>query len=182
MWASKVRYLSMIKPNNVWCDNRSIFVASRRSFKVAVSSLSLCCNFFPVTSNALVFSVLMYIFHQVDHFSIFSQLFKRARVKKSDIIPVCSQGQGGIISIFINGGVVHSPRYDRNQATLSGLAPYTDNFSSSRLWLIASNALRKSTNYTSPVTSSLSLLNKISSVILIRVVSVEWAERRADCN
>ena len=102
MWASKVRYLSMIKPNNVWCDNRSIFVASRRSFKVAVSSLSLCCNFFPVTSNALVFSVLMYIFHQVDHFSIFSQLFKRARIKKSDIIPVCSQGQGVVSSAYLS--------------------------------------------------------------------------------
>ena len=48
----------MIKPSNLWCDNWSIFVASRRSVKVAVSSLSLCCNLFPVTSNALVFSVL----------------------------------------------------------------------------------------------------------------------------
>ena len=65
-----------------------------------------------------------------------------------------------------------SSRYDRNQATLSGLAPYTDNFFSSRLWLITSNALRKSTN-TSLVTSSLSSLNKISSVILIRAISVE---------
>ena len=74
-----------------------------------------------------------------------------------------------------------SSRYHRNQATLSGLAPYTGNFFSSRLWLITSNALRKSTN-TSPVTSSLSILNKISSVILIRAVSVEWPERKADCN
>ena len=65
-----------------------------------------------------------------------------------------------------------SSRYHRNQATLCGLAPYTDNFFSSRLWLITSNALRKSTN-TSPVTSSLSSLNKILSVILIRAISVE---------
>ena len=74
-----------------------------------------------------------------------------------------------------------SSRYHRNQATLCGQAPYTDNFFSSRLWLITSNALRKSTN-TSLVTSSLSILNKISSVILIRAVSVEWPERKADFN
>ena len=74
-----------------------------------------------------------------------------------------------------------SSRYHRNQATLCGLAPYTDNFFSSRLWLITLNALRKSTN-TSLVTSSLSILNKISSVILIRAVSVEWPGRKAYFN
>ena len=37
-------------------------------------------------------------------------------------------------------------------------------------------------NNTSPVTSSLSILNKMSSVILIRVVSVEWPEQKADCS
>ena len=82
MCASKLRSLSMIKPSNLWCDYLSIFVASRRSFKVAVSSLSLCCNLFPVTSNALVFSVLMYILFSVDHFSIFSKSLERARVKE----------------------------------------------------------------------------------------------------
>ena len=41
----------MIKPSNLWCDNWLIFVASRRSFKVAVYSQSLCCNLFPVTSK-----------------------------------------------------------------------------------------------------------------------------------
>ena len=82
MCASKLRSLSMIKPSNLWCDYLSIFVASRRSFKVAVSSLSLCCNLFPVTSNALVFSVLMYILFSVDHFSIFSKSLERVRVKE----------------------------------------------------------------------------------------------------
>ena len=72
----------MIKPSNLWCDNLSIFVASSHSFKVAVSSLSLCCNLFPVTSNALVFSVLMYILFSVDHFSISSKSLERARVKE----------------------------------------------------------------------------------------------------
>ena len=61
-----------------------------------------------------------------------------------------------------------STRYDRNQAPLSGLAPYTDNFFSSGLWLITSNALRKSTN-------------TIPSVILKKAVSVEWPERKTDC-
>ena len=95
--------------------------------------------------------------------------------------PPCLTGFGSdfICPSFTN--CRRSSRYDRNQATLSGLATNTDNFFSSRLWLITSNALRKSTN-TSPVTSSLSILNKISSVILIRAVSVEWPERKADCN
>ena len=57
-------------------------MASRHSFKVAVSSLSLCCNLFPVTTNALLFSVLMYVLFSVDHFSIFSKLLERARVKE----------------------------------------------------------------------------------------------------
>ena len=49
------------------------------------------------------------------------------------------------------------------------------------LWLITSSALRKSTN-TSPVTSSLPIINKIPSVIMIRAVSVEWPERKAHYN
>ena len=82
MCASKLRSLAMIKPSNLWCNHWSIFVASGRSFKVAVSALSLCCNLFPVRSNALVFSVLMYILFSVDHFSIFSKSLERARVKE----------------------------------------------------------------------------------------------------
>ena len=60
----------------------------------------------------------------------------------------------------------HPSWYDWNHATLSGLAPYTDNFFNNRLWSIMSKALWKSTN-TSRVSSSLSTLNKILSVILI---------------
>ena len=44
-----------------------------------------------------------------------------------------------------------------------------------------SKALWKSTN-ASPVSSSLSILNKILSVILISTVSVELPEWKADCN
>ena len=68
-------------------------MASRRNFKVAVSSLSLCCNLFPVTSNALVFSVLMYILFSVDHFSIFSKSLERTRVK--EVILFQSAFKGG---------------------------------------------------------------------------------------
>ena len=75
----------------------------------------------------------------------------------------------------------HPARYDWNQATLSGRAPYTDNFFNNRLWLRTSKALWKSTN-TSPVSSSLSILNKILSVILIIVVSVELPEWKPDCS
>ena len=81
MCASKLRSLSLIKPSNLSCDNWSTFVASRRSFKVAVSTQSLCCKLFPVTSNVLVFSLLMYILFSVDHFSIFSKSLERAWVK-----------------------------------------------------------------------------------------------------
>ena len=65
----------------------------------------------------------------------------------------------------------HPSRYNWNQATLSGLAPYTDNFFNNRLWLSASKALWKTTN-TSPASSSLSIFNKILSVILI--VPFQW--------
>ena len=53
----------------------------------------------------------------------------------------------------------HPARYDWNQATLSGLAAYTDNFVNNRLRSSTSQALWKSTN-TRPVSSSLSILNK----------------------
>ena len=44
--------------------------------------MKLICNLFPVTSNALVSSVLMYIVFSVDCFSIFSKLLERAFVKE----------------------------------------------------------------------------------------------------
>ena len=94
-------------------------------------------------------------------------------------VPLAWQVSDQMLYALVSQTVVVLP--DRNQATLCGLARYTDNFFSSRLWLITLNALRKSTN-TSLVTSSLSILNKISSVILIRAISVEWPERKADFN
>ena len=54
----------------------------RCSCKLAVSTQSLYCNLFPVTNNALVFSVLMYILFPVDHFSILSKSLERALVKE----------------------------------------------------------------------------------------------------
>ena len=42
----------------------------------------LCCNLFPVTSNALVFSLLMDILFSVDHFLIFSKSLERALGKE----------------------------------------------------------------------------------------------------
>ena len=96
-------------------------------------------------------------------------------------VPSCLTGFGwdGMYPSFTN---CHQPaRYDWNQATLSGLAPYTDDFINNRLWSSMSKALWKSTN-TSPVSSSLSILNKILSVILISAVSVELSEWKADCN
>ena len=206
MCASKLRSLSMIKPSNLWCDYLSIFVASRRSFKVAVSSLSLCCNLFPVTSNALVFSVLMYILFSVDHFSIFSKSLERARVKEvilfqsalkggwyrqhiyqwwscsnvkahdSQIgelkldpglipaVPLAWQVSAHMLYALASQTFVALSDTIETRPPLSRLAPYTDNFFSSGLWLITSNALRKSTN-------------TVPSVILIKAVSVEWPER-----
>ena len=81
-FSSKKRSLSMIKPCNLWCDIWVIFVALRHSCKLAVSTWSLCCNLSPVTSNALVSSVLMYIVFSVDRFSIFSKSLERALVKE----------------------------------------------------------------------------------------------------
>ena len=53
MRASKLQSLSMIKPSNLWCDNWSIFVASwRKLCKLAVSSVSLCCNVFQVPRSS----------------------------------------------------------------------------------------------------------------------------------
>ena len=53
MRASKLKSLSMIKPSNLWCDNWSIFVASwRKLCKLAVSSVSLCCNVFQVPRSS----------------------------------------------------------------------------------------------------------------------------------
>ena len=210
MCASKLRSLSMIKPSNLWCDNWSIFVASRRSFKVAVSSLSLCCDLFPVTSNALVCSVLMYILFSVDHFSIFSKSLERAWVKEVILFQsalkdrVVSSAYISMVELFkckgtwfTNRRTKTGPRIDpcgtlawqvsaqMLYALVSQtfvalpdtietrppyLAPYTDNFFSSGLWLFTSNALRKSTN-------------TIPSVILIKAVSVECRpERKTDCN
>ena len=65
----------------------------------------------------------------------------------------------------------HPSRYNWNQATLSGLTPYTDNFFNNRLWSSMSKALWKSTN-TSSVSSSLSILKKILSASLI--VQFQW--------
>ena len=72
----------MIKPSNLWCNIWLIFVVLRCSCKLAVSTRSLYCNLFPVTNNALVFSVLMYILFSVDHFLIFSKSLERALVKE----------------------------------------------------------------------------------------------------
>ena len=124
--------------------------------------------------------------------SIMVDLFKckgisctNRRNKKGQRIDPCSTpcltgfGWDGVCPSFKN--CRHPARYNWNQATLSGRAPYTDNFFNNRLWSSTSKALWKSTN-TSPVSSSLSILNKILSVILIIVVSVELPEWKPDCN
>ena len=104
--------------------------------------------------------------------------FTSSRNKTGPRIDPCSTpcltgfGSDVICPSFTNCG--HPSRYDWNHATLSGLAPYTNNFFNNRLWLIMSQALRKSTN-TSRVSSSLSILNKILSVILIS------AKNRVNC-
>ena len=96
--------------------------------------------------------------------------FTNSRNKTGPRIDLCSTpcltgfGSDVICPSFTN--CRHPSWYDWNHATLSGLAPYTDNFFNNRLWSIMSKALWKSTN-TSRVSSSLSTLNKILSVILI---------------
>ena len=223
---TKLRFLSMIKPCNWWCDIWVIFVVLSHSCKLAVSTWSLCGNLFPVTSNALVSSVLKYSVFSVDRFSIFSKSLERALVKEvilfqfalkgrvvlqayisvvelfkckginyhsqigeilldRGLIPAVPLGRWQILaldvicSIFTNG--CHPSRYNWNHATLSGLALYSDNFFSDRLWSITSKALWKSTN-TSPLSSSLSILNKIFSTIPISAIAVELPEWKADCN
>ena len=52
MRASKLKSLSMIKLSNLWCDNWSIFVASWRSCKLAVSSVSYVVTFFQITPSS----------------------------------------------------------------------------------------------------------------------------------
>ena len=104
--ASKLRFLSMIKPSNLWCNIWLIFVALWCGCELAVSTQSLCCNLFLVTSNALVFLVLMYnLVFSWPFFNIL-QIIRKSLSSISDIVPVCTQEQGGIISIYINGGVV----------------------------------------------------------------------------
>ena len=96
--------------------------------------------------------------------------FTNSRNKTGPRIDLCATpcltgfGSDVICSSFTN--YRHPSRYDWNHATLSGLAPYTDNFFNNRLWSIMLKALWKSTN-TSRVSSPLSTLNKILSVILI---------------
>ena len=93
MCASKLRSLLMMKPCNLWCDIWVMFVVLWRSCKLAVSTHSLCCNLFPVTSNALVSSVLMYIVFSVDHFLIFSKSLERALVKEVILFQFALKGR-----------------------------------------------------------------------------------------
>ena len=106
MCAPKLRSLSMIKRSNLWCNIWLIFVALRCSCKLAVSAWSLCCNLFSVTSNALVFLLLMYNLVFSWPFLNILQISRKSLSKRSDIVPVCTQGQGGSIGIYINGEVV----------------------------------------------------------------------------
>ena len=159
---------------NIWL----IFVALRCSCKLAVSTRSSCFNLFPVTSNTLVFLVLMYNLISVDRFSIFSKSLERALVKevifskfalkdrvvssayismvelykckgisftnrrnkKGPRIDPCSApyltgfGWDGICPSFIN--CRQPARYDWNQATPFGLAPYKDNFFNNRFYWV----------------------------------------------
>ena len=223
-FSSKLRSLSMIKPCNLWCDIWVIFVVLRHSCKLAVSTRSLCCNLFPVTSNALVSSVLMYIVFSVDRFSIFSKSLERTLVKEVILLQFALKGRVVLRQIYqwwscsnvkayhsqigemkLDRGLIpavpparwqilaldvicpiftnccHPSRYDWNHATLSGLALYTDNFFNDRLWSITLKPLWKSTN-TSPSSSSLSIWNKIFSMIVISAILVELPEWKADCN
>ena len=111
--------------------------------------------------------------------------FTNGRNKKGPRIDPCStlawQVSTEMVYVLVSQTVVTLLRYNWNQATLSGLVPYVDNFFNNRLWLSTSKALWKSTN-ASPMSSSLSILNKILSVILISTVSVELPEWKADCN
>ena len=168
----------MIKPCNLWCDIWVIFVALRHSCKLPVSTWSLCCNLFLVTSNALVSSVLVYIVFSVDHFSIFSKSLERALVKEwyysslhsragwfcrhiyqwwscsinvkayhsqigeikldRGLIPAVPLARRQILALDVIYPIFtncrHPSRYNWNQAMQSGLALYTDNFFSDRLW------------------------------------------------
>ena len=96
--------------------------------------------------------------------------FTNSRNKTAPRIDLCGtpclKGFGSDVICLSFTNCRHPSRYDWNHATLSGLAPYTDNFFNNRLWSIMSKALWKSTN-TSRVSSPLSALNKILSVILI---------------
>ena len=110
-FCSKLRFLSMIKPCNLWCDIWVIFVALRHSCKLAVSTWSLCCNLFPVTSNALVSSVLMHVVFSVDHFSIFSKSLERALDKEVMLFQfalkgrVVSQAYISVVELFKCRGI-----------------------------------------------------------------------------
>ena len=92
-FCSKLRFLSMIKPCNWWCDIWVIFVVLSHSCKLAVSTWSLCGNLFPVTSNALVSSVLKYSVFSVDRFSIFSKSLARALVKEVILFQFALKGR-----------------------------------------------------------------------------------------
>ena len=77
-----------------------MFVALWCSCRLAVSSHSLCCNLFPVTSNALVSSVLMYIVFSVDHFLIFSKSLERALVKEVILFQFALKGRV-VLQVYI---------------------------------------------------------------------------------
>ena len=145
-------------------DHFSIFSKSLERARVKeLSDIITVCTQGRVVSSAYI--------SMVELFKCKGTWFSNRRTKTGPRIDSCGTpcltGFGSYVKCPSFTNFRRSLRYDRNQAPLSGLAPYTDNFFSSGLWLITSNALRKSTN-------------TIPLVILIKAVSVEWPERETD--